>query len=100
MRSGRRASKEPLVGEKKGVIVLIGFLMIRRPPRSTLVSLRRQRQMCIRDSHYRTYYAKRNIPGILQLLNVSAMHVMIHLKYHGQNSFTLFLCKLDAPQLL
>jgi len=33
-------------------------------------------------------------------LNVSAMHVMIHLNHHGQNSFTLFLCKLDASQLL
>ena len=29
------------------------FLMIRRPPRSTLDNLRRQRQMCIRDSDYR-----------------------------------------------
>lgn len=28
MRNGRRASKEPLDGEKKGVIALIGFLMI------------------------------------------------------------------------
>lgn len=28
MRSGRRASKEPLDGEKKGGVALIGFLMI------------------------------------------------------------------------
>lgn len=28
MRSGKRASKEPLDGEKKRVIALIGFLMI------------------------------------------------------------------------
>lgn len=28
MRRGRRASKEPLGGEKKGGVALIGFLMI------------------------------------------------------------------------
>ena len=33
------------------ILLAFVFLMIRRPPRSTLLEGRRQRQMCIRDSY-------------------------------------------------
>ena len=61
--------------------------MIRRPPRSTQSTSRRQRQMCIRDRQYTDTIIfdieKTNVPKTKVVLNDSATYLQITLKTHG-----------------
>ena len=59
--------------------------MIRRPPRSTQVAGRRQRQMCIRDSFLRSLKKEEVQVRILKKLDLYSAYIAQHYDYHMQN---------------